>query len=223
MLIIIATTPTEKLLIRKSMSKLFQSFVYSKLPAIEHLGYQSKSGKVFKSMNFKIEYKHNKFLIYFTSLNKKYEEIIALEILQNGLKLGAVKLPSITLEVVQREVGEDVKELKVRGYVVAAIKNRVTGRKIYLQPGDPRHTELIKNHTLDKYETLLKEEYKDNLEITPTWQSRRENIFFYDKGKSIAWLANYTIKANNSMFNLILNTGLGAESMQNLGFVEVVN
>jgi len=221
MIKITGKTATKKLLIRKSMAKLFQSFVYSKLPAIEHLGYQSKSGKVFKSMNFKIEYKENEFIIFYSALNKKYEELIALEILQNGLKLGEVKFPSITLEVIQREVDENINELNVRGYVVAAMKNKLTGKKIYLQPGDPRHNELITKHTLDKYQTLLQKEYKGKLEIIPTWQSPKEKVFYYDKGKTIAWLATYTIKANSLMLNLILNTGLGAESMQNLGFVEV--
>ena len=97
MLIISAKTPTQNLPIKRSMSKLFQSFLYTHLPSKEHKGYTSKSGKTFKAMNFFISYKENSFDILFTALDEKYEQIIALEILKNSLKIGEVHISSTDL------------------------------------------------------------------------------------------------------------------------------
>jgi len=110
----------------------------------------------------------------------------------------------------------------VRGDVCAAIKNRVTGKKIFLEPGDSRHTEIITNHTLQKFETLLGKPYTKELLIEPLWQSLKPRTFWYEKTTYIAWFAKYKIQADSQMLNLLLDTGLGGDSMKNLGFLEVV-
>ncbi len=222
MLKIIATTPTQNLSIKKSMSKLFQSFLYTHLPKKEHDGYISKSGKTFKAMNFFITYKENYFEIFFTALNEEYEQIIALEILKNGLKLGEVHISSTTVEIVKRDVENDVEEIKVQGYVCASLKNPLTKRKIFLEPGDKRHTDIITNHSLEKYETLLGFSYCKDLEIIPLWQSYKAFTFWYEKTPYTTWKAKYKIKADSTMINLLLQTGLGGDSMKNMGFLEVV-
>ena len=56
MLIISAKLPTKNLPIRRVLPKLFQSFIYKSLDDKEHQGYTHPNGKVFKSMNFKINY-----------------------------------------------------------------------------------------------------------------------------------------------------------------------
>ena len=58
MLIITARLPTKNLPIRRVLAKLFQSFVYNQLDPKEHAGYKHPNGKVFKSMNFKINIKN---------------------------------------------------------------------------------------------------------------------------------------------------------------------
>ena len=222
MLIISAKIPTQNLPIKRSMSKLFQSFLYTHLPAKEHEGYISKSGKTFKTMNFFITYKENSFEIFFTALDEKYEQSIALEILKNGLKLGEVHISSITVEIIKRDVIDNIKEIEAEGYICASIKNPLTKRKIFLEPGDNRHTEIITNHSLEKYETLLNSSYGKNLEIIPLWQSYKPMIFWYEKTPYTTWRARYKIKADSSMINLLLKTGLGGDSMKNMGFLEVV-
>ncbi|RUM66257.1 MAG: CRISPR-associated protein Cas6, partial [Sulfurimonas sp.] len=84
MLIITARTATSKLKIRKVMSRLFQSFIYSVIGEKEHTGYQHSSGKVFKSTAFRIRYFDHEFTIEFTALNKEYEKQLAMAILQDG-------------------------------------------------------------------------------------------------------------------------------------------
>ncbi len=224
MLKIVAKTPTINLPIKKSMSKLFQSFLYTYLPSKEHDGYISKSGKTFKTMNFFISYKENSFEIFFTALDEKYEQIIALEILKNGLKLGEVHISSTSVEIIKRDIEEDKKEkeIEVEGYICASLKNPLTKRKIFLEPGDKRHTQIITNHSLEKYETLLGSSYDKTLEIVPLWQSYKAFIFWYEKTPYTTWKARYKIKADSSMIDLLLKTGLGGDSMKNMGFLEVV-
>ena len=222
MLHITARTPTKDLLIRKSMSKLFQSFLYSHLPEKEHEGYAHQNGKYFKSINFRIRYFDDRFEIDFTALSKEYERMIAMEILKNGLKLGEVYFSETTVGFVERHLSENVTEMVVRGDVCAAIKNRVTGKKIFLEPGDSRHTEIITNHSLQKFEALSGKPYNGDLIIEPLWQNLKPRTFWYEKTPYIAWFAKYKIQADSQMLNLLLDTGLGGDSMKNLGFLEVM-
>ena len=213
---------TENLLIKKSMSKLFQSFVYNCLPQEEHLGYSHNSGKKFKSMNFRIRYIENYFIIDFTSFFDKYIKILAIKILKDGIKLGNIHITETTIEYIDRKIDSSINSVIVRGDVCAAIKNRVTGKKIFLEPGDSRHTEIITNHTLQKFEALLGKPYTKELLIEPLWQSLKPRTFWYEKTPYIAWFAKYKIQADSQMLNLLLDTGLGGDSMKNLGFLEVV-
>ncbi len=222
MLRIVARATTQNLLIKKSMAKLFQSFIYAHLPEKEHLGYSSSTGKLFKSVNFRIRYFDDRFEIGFTSLNKEYEQGVALEILKSGLKLGEIHFAETTVEFINRRLAEDAVEIVVCGDVCAAIKNRVTGRKIFLEPGDSRHTEIITKHSIQKFEALLGKPYTKELLIEPLWQSLKPQTFWYEKTPYIAWFAKYKIQADSQMLNLLLDTGLGGDSMKNLGFLEVV-
>jgi len=221
MLLITARTATDKLKIRKVMSRLFQSFIYSILGAQEHEGYRHPSGKVFKTTAFRIRYFENKFTIEFTALNKEHEKELAMAILQEGLKLGAIHFADTTVSIIERTTQQSV--LHVKAYVCAAIKNRATNQKVYLQPGDAKHNSIITNHSLQKFETLLKKPYDGTLAITVPWQAPRFKRFYYEKGTVDVWLARYEIEAEQEMLNLLLNTGLGAESMKGLGFLEVIS
>jgi len=223
MLHITACVPTSNLLIQRSMAKLFQSFLYSHLPNKEHSGYVSGSGKIFKAMNFRIRYIQERFEIDFVALNKTYEQKIALDILKEGLKLGEIHFSDVTVSMQEWSLPSDVTQMEVQGYVCAALKNRLTKRKIFLEPGDERHTQIITNNALQKYEALLGKPYEGDLLITPYWQSLKPKIFWYEKTPYVAWLAKYAIEADTSMLQLLLDTGLGSDTMKNLGFLELVD
>jgi CRISPR/Cas system endoribonuclease Cas6 (RAMP superfamily) len=220
MLSIVARTATSRLKIKRSMARLFQSFVYAVIDPFEHEGYRHGSGKIFKATNFSIRYFDNRFEIYFVALNEVYEQQVALRVLQEGLKLGEVHFTDTTVSIVKRHTDED--RMVVQGFVCAAIKNRVTGRKIFLEPGEERHNQIVVKHSLQKYETLFEAPYNDELQINVIKQKYDENMFFYDKTPYKAWLATYEIKATPKMLNLLLDTGLGGDSMKNLGFLELV-
>ncbi|MEA1920544.1 MAG: CRISPR-associated endoribonuclease Cas6 [Campylobacterota bacterium] len=221
MLSITARAATSKLKIRKVMSRLFQSYVYNVIGEVEHQGYQHASGKVFKATAFRIRYFDNEFQIEFTARNKAHEKTLAMDILQHGIKLGAVYFADTTVSIVERTTQENV--LHVKAYVVAAIKNAASNQKVYLQPGDTKHNEIITKHSLQKYETFFGTPYKGTLDIKVLWQAPKFKRFFYEKGSVDVWMADYEITAEPEMLNLLLDTGLGAESMKGLGFLEVVD
>ena len=223
MLHITARVPTTNLLVQKSMAKLFQSFLYTHLPDKEHGGYTGKSGKVFKAMNFRIRYIKERFEIDFVTFDKTYEQKIALDILKNGLKLGEIHFSDVTVSMQERSIPLGVTQMEVQGFVCAALKNRLTKRKIFLEPGDERHTQIITNNALQKYEALLGKPYEGDLQIIPLWQSPKPKTFWYEKTPYIAWLAKYKLEADVSMLQLLLDTGLGSDTMKNLGFLELID
>ena len=220
MLHITARVPTAKLKIRRSMSRLFQAFCYVHLPQKEHEGYRHSSGKRFKSTNFRIRYFDDRFEIDFVALDEEYEQLLAMAILKNGLRLGEVHIAETTVSLQQRQIPEG--DLLVRGFVCAAIKNRLTGQKIFLEPGDSRHTEIITANALQKHEALLGRPYGKELVIEPVWQSPKPHTFWYEKTPYVAWDAKYKISADDDMKRLLLQTGMGSDTMKNLGFLEII-
>ncbi len=221
MLVIKVKLPTKKLLIKRVLAKLFQSFVYTYLDDKEHEGYKHQNGKVFKAMNFKITYIKDEILIKYVALDKDNEKIIAKEILQNGLKLGEIHISSVEISLQNRHQSSQEK-IKVGGFVVAAIKDGNSSKKIYLEPKSHKFQEILYNNTLQKYEALFAKSYDGALKITIINQKPRERLFFYNKGAIKAWYGIYEIEAENDMLDMILDTGLGANAMQGVGFVEMI-
>lgn len=220
MLIIDAKLPTFNLPIKRVLPKLFQSFIYSTIDDKEHRGYKHPNGKVFKAMNFKIFYRGNELKFYYTALNKEYEKEIAKRVLLDGLKLGEIHFSSIELALKDRKPkGESV---KVGGFVAAAIKDGKSSKKIYLEPKTNKFQEIVYNHTLQKYEALFGKSYDGDFEFKTIGQKPKERLFFYDKSAIKAWYGVFEIKADMKLLQMVYDTGLGARSMEGLGFVEEI-
>ena len=219
MLKIVAKTTTNNLKIKRSMSKLFQAFVYHNIDSKEHDGHKSPNGKVFKAMNFKIIYQEDFFTIYFTALDKNYEEKIAFVVLKNGLKLGSVNFTETTIEIKQRETKKN--EISVRGYITTAIKDGNSNRKIWLEPRYNKFIEVITKNSIEKYETFFGK-YEDEIKIEMIEQKRDKRLFFYSKQPIESWLATYKITATSKMINLLLDIGMGGNGMKGVGFLEIV-
>lgn len=221
MLEINARLPVKNLPIRRVLPKLFQSYVYKQLPEKEHRGYQHPSGKLFKSMNFMIAYRDYDLVIKYVALNKEHEKRIAQAVLLDGLKLGEIHIAGTELSLRNRHTKVSEK-ISAKGYVAAAIKDGKSNKKIYLEPRTHKFQEIIRNHTLQKYEALFGKSYTGVLEIKLLHQAKRARRFFYNKGAIEVWHGVYEIEAEEEMLKLILDTGIGAHAMQGVGFVEVV-
>ena len=221
MLTIKVTLPTKDLPIRKVLSKLFQSFIYKNLDDKEHQGYKHPNGKIFKAMNFKIAYINNQIIAKYVSLNPKYEKILAEYILYNELKLGEIYITRTELSISQRYQQKHTR-IKVGGFISCAIKDGDSKRKIFIEPKTNKFQEILYNNTIQKYQALFQKEYEGKLIITLINQKPREKVFFYSKGAIKSWYGVYEIEANSDMLNMILNTGMGANCMKGLGFMEIV-
>jgi CRISPR-associated endoribonuclease Cas6 len=220
MLRVTARTPTRDLPVGRVLSRLFQSFVYHHLPPAEHAGFTHSSGKLFKSTNFRIDYKEEKIEIAFRALRKEYEQQLAMAILKEGMRLGAIHISDVRVGLI--EESEPQERMVATGYVCAALKNRLTGKKIFLEPADPRHTRIVTNNALQKYETFFGRSPK-KLAIEPVWQSPRPKTFWYEKTPYVAWEAKYRIDSEPGMCRLLRDTGLGSDTMKGLGFLEVAD
>ncbi len=221
MLIIEAKLPTKDLPIRRILSKLFQSFIYKNIDDKEHDGYKHPNGKVFKSMNFKIAYIENMIEIKFVALDKNNEKKIAEYILHNKLELGEIHIVQTTISIEKRYF-KTSNRIKVGGFISCAIKDGKSKNKIYLEPKTDKFQEILYNNTIEKYQALFNKSYKGNLNIRLIDQKPRERIFYYSRGAIKAWYGVYEIEADSDMLNMILDSGIGANCMKGLGFVEII-
>lgn len=222
MLIIKTKLPTKNLPIRRVIAKLFQSYIYTALDNKEHDGYKHSNGKLFKAMNFKIAYIENEIHAKYVALDKENEKQLAQYMLMNSLKLGEIHLSNTSISVVERN-SKISSPMRVGGFVSVNIKDGKSSKKIYLEPKSAKFQEILHNNTLQKYEALFKKSYEGVLKIKLIEQKPRERIFHYSKGIMKAWFGVYEIEANSDMLEMILDTGMGANCMQGLGFLELIN
>lgn len=223
MLIIQSKIPSRNLQIYKGLSKLIQGFFYSILPSKEHLGYKHSSGKIFKKTNFCFTLNDGLLTIKFSSLKNEFEEMIAVTLLKNGLKLGEICLNNTTINLSKNFT--DKTDINFKGYVVCKIKS-LLNRNIYLEPQDSRHLEIMINNLLQKYETFYEKSYDGELKITLLSQDYKNfKKFYYGNNQNYmkTYLATWNIKANSDLINLVLSTGLGVGVMSyGSGFVEEI-
>jgi len=139
----------------------------------------------------------------------------------NSLKLGEIQLTNTSISIVERN-SKIKSSMRLGGGVCANIKDGNSSRKIYLEPKSHQFQEIVYNNTLQKYEALFGKPYDGELKIKLIEQKPRERIFHYSKGVMKAWFGVYEIEATEDMLKMILDTGIGANTMKGLGFVELM-
>ena len=221
MLTIKTKLPTKNLPIRRVISKLFQSYIYTALDDKEHHGYKHPNGKLFKAMNFKIAYIENEIHAKYVALDHENEKKLAEHILYNQLKLGEIHLTNTSVGITERN-SRIKSHIRVGGFVTANIKDGNSKRKIYIEPKTAKFQEIVHRNTLEKYEALLGKKYEGELKIKLIEQKPREKIFHYSKGAMKAWFAVYEIEGDEDILRMILDTGMGSDAMKGVGFVELV-
>jgi CRISPR-associated endoribonuclease Cas6 len=222
MLTIKTKLPTKNLPIRRVLPKLFQSYIYTALDDKEHHGYKHPNGKLFKAMNFKIAYIDNEIHAKYVALDNKNEKKVAEYILYNSLKLGEIHLSNTSVGITERN-SNITSPMRVGGFVSANIQDGKRGKKkIYLEPKSDKFQEIVHRNTLEKYEALFGKPYQGELKIKLIEQKPRERIFHYSKGVIKAWFGVYEIEGDEDILRMILDTGMGANCMKGVGFVEIL-
>jgi len=222
MLKITCKIPTKNLPIKRVLARLTQSFIYHQLDKKVHQGYQHSSGKIFKALNFRVQYDKFDLTINITSLDPQNERIIAKKILlDQALKLGEITLTDIAVQLVERNTTQN--RLKLKGFVAVDIRDGESlKRKIYIEPKTNKFQEIIKNSSMQKYETFFGEAYEGEFELKVISQKDKPKLFFYNKQPIKSWFGVYEIKATSKMLNMILSVGIGKDTMKNLGYLEVI-
>ena len=210
--------------IGKSLARLIQGFIYRHLPDAEHEGYRHEpSGKIFKRTNFDFLLNGADLRVRFTSYEPEFEKIIALAALKDGLNLGKIHILDTTVAVSEHRTTQS--EAVLQGCVACAIGG-LLGHKIYLQPQDSRHLEMMKTNALQRFETLAGRRYDGEFELNLLWQNLQNPFnFYYGNNRSPvqAWQAKWKICAQPELINLILDAGIGSGCMNcGAGFLEVV-
>ena len=224
MLTITSRLPSANLKISKALPQLIQGYIYRYLPSAEHEGYRHEpSGKIFKRTNFDFHLKGANLRVRFTSYEPEFEKIIALAVLKDGLNLGELCLCDTTVAVSEHRTAQS--EAVLQGCVACAIGG-LLGHKIYLQPQDSRHLEMMKTNALQKFETLTGRRYDGKFELNLLWQNLQNPFnFYYGNNRSPvqAWQAKWKICAQPELINLILDAGVGSGCMNcGAGFVEAM-
>lgn len=224
MLTINAKLPTRNLRISKALPQLIQGFIYRYLPAKEHAGYRhEKTGKIFKRMNFDFYLSGTDLRVRFTSYEPEFERAVVLGVLKEGLNLGELCFVDTTVAVSEHRTNSD--DVVLQGCVACAVQG-LLGHKIYLQPQDSRHLEMMKTNALQRFETLTGRRYDGEFELNLLWQNLQNPFnFYYGNNRSPvqAWQAKWKICVQPELINLILDAGVGSGCMNcGAGFVEVV-
>jgi CRISPR-associated endoribonuclease Cas6 len=211
---------TENLPVFDVLSRLFQGFIYRNIAPYEHDGFKHSSGKVFKSSAFRIEYPKDSstIKILFTSLLPETEEKFVKYINSYGMELGNIRLHNQELDVRRRAWRSN--EIIFWGDILLTVKDE-NGQKRFLEPKEERFLENLKRQSFQKFETLLRKEYWGDWEIEVLKQSEHKTKLYYNKKPYFTWSAKYRLKADNEMINLLLNTGVGSQTMKGFGVVRV--
>ncbi|CUU69201.1 CRISPR-associated protein Cas6 [Campylobacter hyointestinalis subsp. hyointestinalis] len=221
MLVITSRIPSKNFYIKRGLGRLIQGYIYNQLPPAEHTGFKHSSGKIFKRVNFSFDLTDNFIKIYFSSFEHSLEERMACAILKDGLKLGDIHLVDTNLEFIYNLT--DKEQVILKGFVACAVSG-LLGYKVYLEPQDSRHLEMMKINALQRYETLMQKPYDGEFALELKWQNLNRPKEFYYKGDTPlkAWYAKWNIKAKPELTNLLLSAGVGSGCMNyGCGFLEV--
>ena len=210
--------------IGKSLARLIQGFIYRHLPDAEHEGYRHEpSGKIFKRTNFDFLLNGADLRVRFTSYEPEFEKIIALAVLKDGLNLGELCLCDTAVAVSEHRTAQS--EAVLQGCVACAVSG-LLGHKIYLQPQDSRHLEMMKTNALQRFETLTGRRYGDEFELNLLRQDLEKPLYFYygnNQTPAKAWSAVWDIKALPELINTVLDAGVGGGCMNcGAGFLETI-
>lgn len=210
--------------IGKSLARLIQGFIYRHLPDAEHEGYRHEpSGKIFKRTNFDFLLNGADLRVRFTSYEPEFEKIIALAVLKDGLNLGKIHILDTTVAVSEHRTTQS--KARLQGCVICSVQG-LLGHKVYLEPQDSRHLEMMKTNALQRFETLTGRRYDGKFELNLLWQNLQNPFnFYYGNNRSPvqAWQAKWKIYAQPGLINLILDAGIGSGCMNcGAGFLETI-
>lgn len=216
-MLIVKFKTSSKLLIKKSLTRLIQSAIYKHLPKKEHTGYKSKSGKIFKAFSFKTYYRDDTIYLYFSSIDIKYENHLAMVVLNNEFKIGEVNIFEKTISI--KEIEINGKEIIAQGAIAVKVKG-VNGKPLYLTPQDSRFYEILKNNIKERYEALLNKEFSNNLEIELI-NTLKPQVFYYSQDIFKLIPAFFKFKGDKDILEFILKSGIGSNSAKGVGMLEL--
>jgi len=224
---------------------LVQAMVYSNLKATMAEELHNK-GKVVEGRAFKLfvfsrlfgAYQRNEHCLIFTSEINFYLAIPMTELLssfaEHLVRKGVIRLAENQMEVLGIEVLMPVEfkgDAKVRFLSpVTVYSTLLTGdgrkRTYYYSPFEKEFTEQIQANLKKKYQAVFGERAKEDwrFELEPDRVDPRNQRILKYKGTVIkAWDGIYHLNADEELFRLAYDTGLGAKNSQGFGMMEVVN
>lgn len=224
MLTITSRLPSANLKISKALPQLIQGYIYRYLPSAEHEGYRHEpSGKIFKRTNFDFLLNGADLRVRFTSYEPEFEKIIALAVLKDGLNLGELCLCDTAVAVSEHRTTQS--KARLQGCVICSVQG-LLGYKVFLEPQDSRHLEMMKTNALQRFETLTGHRYGGEFELNLLRQDLEKPLYFYygnNQTPAKAWPAVWDIKALPELINTVLDAGVGGGCMNcGAGFLETI-
>ena len=161
--------------------------------------------------------------IRFTSYEPEFEKIIALAVLKDGLNLGELCLCDTTVAVSEHRTTQS--KARLQGCVICSVQG-LLGHKVFLEPQDSRHLEMMKTNALQRFETLTGHRYGGEFELNLLRQDLEKPLYFYygnNQTPAKAWPAVWDIKALPALINTVLDAGVGGGCMNcGAGFLETI-
>ena len=161
--------------------------------------------------------------VRFTSYELEFEKIIALAVLKDGLNLGKIHILDTTVAVSEHRTTQN--KARLQGCVICSVQG-LLGHKVYLEPQDSRHLEMMKTNALQRFETLSGHRYEGEFELNLLRQDLGKPLYFYygnNQTPAKAWPAVWDIEALPELINTLLDAGVGGGCMNcGAGFLETI-
>ena len=136
-----------------------------------------------------------------------------------------VKIHTLDTTVAVGEHRITQSKARLQGCVICSVQG-LLGHKVYLEPQDSRHLEMMKINALQRFETLTGRRYEGEFELNLLWQNLQNPFNFYygnNQTPAKAWPAVWDIKALPELINIMLDAGVGGGCMNcGAGFLEAI-
>jgi len=222
MLKITLRVTTQNLKIKKSLSKLVSSAIYSILDDEKHDGFLYKN-KIFKDCVFSSAYyeKERYIEILFNSLDDESLKQISLAVLNNSFQIGDIVISESSVASIEDFI--DTNNSVMVGESSVLLYRTVNGKREYIFGKNSNFISMLKNNLMQKYYVFNNKNYEGEISIKILNMSKNKKCFYFGKFPYFAKRYTLMIHADENMLKLIAKTGIGSGNMKGFGFMKLVD
>jgi len=208
--------------VKKSLTKLVSSAIYSNLDKKRHEGINYK-GKLFKECGFSAYHNMSskEIIIKFHSLHDVDITALIKACLGKTFKIGDIFYSDTSVEVIEDTI--DYENEVIVGECTSLVYKTIDTKRKFIFSDNPDFFEIIKRNILQKYVAINGNEYKGQLSIKVLKTISDKKCLYYGKYPYFGKKEIYMMKAEKEMLDLIVKSGFGSGNMKGFGLLSLVD